>query len=221
MKKNIFIVVLTLIVVSMVSFRFIDQQCPPMASVFADKMNVFYVGVDNPITVAGCGIPPELLDVNISGGGMVTALGNGRFNVKVTSGTQVDISVSERKDSVLYPLGKFSFRVKRIPDPVIYFGSSRIDDSLALSDIIAAPGIRPMLNNFDFDCAFTVVKYTATVIENGKLEDFKCLGPAISDDLKNRFAKMNAGARIEFRNVTVRGPDGSIRKIPGLSFIVK
>ncbi|MFK8007090.1 MAG: GldM family protein [Saprospiraceae bacterium] len=89
----------------------------PTVSVAADKMNLFYIGIDNPITVAMAGIPAEKLKVSCEDG-EIKDLGNGHYNVRVnTVGNKI---IKVEADGIAPK--EIEYRVKRIPDPISKIG---------------------------------------------------------------------------------------------------
>src|SRR6185436_13129954 len=80
------------------------------ASIALDKMNVLYIGVDNPVTVAASGAGADKIGFSITGGGgSYTNQGNGKFNVRVSSVTDecwINVSVDGKL------AGKSQFRVR-------------------------------------------------------------------------------------------------------------
>ena len=87
-------------------------------AVSASKMNVFYIGVDNPVEVSAAGVNSQSIKVNMSGGGgTIKKDPKGGYNVRVSTPTKkgeyayVTVSADGLND-------KKPFRVKRIPDPV-------------------------------------------------------------------------------------------------------
>ena len=83
------------------------------AYVDADKMPVFYIGLNNSLAVNAQNINPEDLILNISDG---TLAGNdGKYNVKVNQVGDVKLTFSKR-DGTEVP-GSFTIKVKRLPDP--------------------------------------------------------------------------------------------------------
>ena len=60
-------------------------------SVSATKMNVFYIGVDNPVAVSAAGVPSNQVQVSMtgSGGGSISRNSDGTFNVKVSTPTKL------------------------------------------------------------------------------------------------------------------------------------
>src|SRR5208283_1999231 len=61
----------------------------PSVTVSADAMNVFYIGVDNPVSISAPGIPMEKLKPSITQGSLTpTGKGGGKYIVKVNPGTK-------------------------------------------------------------------------------------------------------------------------------------
>jgi hypothetical protein len=81
-----------------------------------DKMNVFYIGIDNPITIAVPNIPSDKLLVTINNG--LIKGSNGKYIVRVATLGEATITVATIKDDRKVLLSTQTFRVKRIPDPV-------------------------------------------------------------------------------------------------------
>jgi len=54
------------------------------------KMNVFYIGVDNPVEISAAGVNSTKIKVSMggSGGGTISKNGDGTYNVKVTKPTK-------------------------------------------------------------------------------------------------------------------------------------
>lgn len=115
------------------------------ATVSADKMNVFYIGVDNPISVSVAGVSSNAVKVNCSGPGCNLKGGKGKYVVKVDRPGDVKINVSGGGLSK-----SADFRVKRIPDPVAKLGN-KADGSMGNGEFKAQRGVIPWLEGFDFD----------------------------------------------------------------------
>jgi gliding motility-associated protein GldM len=115
-------------------------------TVSAEKMNVFYIGVDNPVAVSAAGISSNELKVSISGGGgSIKKVGSANYMVNVTQPGDCKINVSGGglRDSK-------PFRVKRIPDPVARL-SKKSGGAMGNGEFKAQGGVGAFLDNFDFD----------------------------------------------------------------------
>jgi gliding motility-associated protein GldM len=65
----------------------------PSAAVFLEKMNVFYIGVDNPISISAAGVAPSDLQPSLSGGQMRSSGKPGSYIVTVSGGTEATLNV--------------------------------------------------------------------------------------------------------------------------------
>lgn len=81
-------------------------------AVAADKMNVFYVGVDNPLSLSAAGVPSTKIKVAATGADL-TKVSNGKYIVKPK---KIGTSMITVSGGGLDP-ATFEYRVKRIPDP--------------------------------------------------------------------------------------------------------
>ncbi len=180
---------------------------PGGAAVMLDKMNVFYIGVDNPITI---GSPTGWDKTNVSmSGGSLSGSGSNR-TVRVSAIGPASITVNADGKS-----SQFSFRVKKIPSPVFKVGSGR--PRVPAVEFKNQSFARAELENFDFDLKFNVV--SATVYFSGAGFPNVATAPLNGGNLSGLSALMQRagpGSIVTFDNVKVSGPDGT-RSIDGRS----
>ncbi len=172
---------------------------PGGAAVMLDKMNVFYIGVDNPVTI---GSPTGWDKTTVSmSGGTISGSGSAR-TVRVSAIGPASINVvADGKPS------QFSFRVKRIPSPSFKIGAGKA--RVPAVDFKNQDFCRADLENFDFDLRFSVI--SATVYFSGT--GFPNLTPSsISGNslagIKALMQRCGPGSSISFINIKVQGPDG-------------
>ncbi len=185
---------------------------PGGAAVMLDKMNVFYIGVDNPVTI---GSPTGWDKTTVSmAGGTISGTGSKR-TVRVTAVGEASITVvADGKPS------KFGFRVKRIPDPIIKVGPSG-GGRLQAVVFRSQQFVRADLENFDFEAKFSVTG--ATVYFNTPGDRNVKSVTLTSGNMAAAKAYMDAlvpGSTVTFDNIKVVGPDGATRTIqnpPGFS----
>ena len=122
------------------------------ATVSADKMNVFYIGVDNPITVSASGVPSNQLKVAIKGGKMI-----GTGAKRVVQVTKPGIASVTLSGGGLERTG-FEFRVKRIPDPIVKLGK-KVGGIMRSGVFRIQNGLNPDLEQFDFEARCTIQSY--------------------------------------------------------------
>ncbi|MFZ4057858.1 MAG: gliding motility protein GldM [Ferruginibacter sp.] len=185
---------------------------PGGAAVMLDKMNVFYIGVPNPITISS-GSGWDKTNVSITGGTMSGS--NGNRIISVTGGTAASITVTADGKS-----NKFDFRVKRIPDPIFKIGPSS-GGSIPSAVFKSQQYCRAELENFDFDARFSVVGGTVYFTGAGftPLQVATLTGNNLG--ALPQLAKCQPGTTVIFDNVKVQGPDGSVRTIQAPGFLLK
>jgi hypothetical protein len=118
-------------------------------------------------------------------------------------------------------MGSFKFRVKRVPDPVAYVGTLKADGQMTKAELMGQSGVFARMENFDFDLKFTVVSFVMSMSINGVFVEKKANGPGITPEMKTMLGGAKPGNKVFFEQVTVKGPDGTLRKIPGVNIKVK
>jgi gliding motility-associated protein GldM len=191
-----------------------------LGSVSADKMNVFYIGVDNPLSIVAAGVAPDDISPSITGGTM-TISSKGRYIVRVSSGTEATVEVNQRSNGIAKKIGSYKFRVKRVPDPVAYVGSIKHDGQMTKAELNGQSGVFAKMENFDFDLHFNVVSFVMLMNVNGVYIEKKANGPAITPEMKTLLSAVKPGGIVVFDQITVQGPDGTIRKISPVIIKVK
>ncbi|MEO5642920.1 MAG: gliding motility protein GldM [Bacteroidia bacterium] len=193
----------------------------PSAAVFLEKMNVFYIGVDNPISISAGGVAPSDLQPSLTGGTLRSSGKPGSYIVTVAGGTEATLNVNAKTSGGNKSMGTFKFRVKRVPDPVAYVGNLKADGMMTKAELQAQSGVFARMDNFDFDLKFQVMSFVMSMSINGVFVEKKSTGPGITPEMKSMLAGAKPGNKVFFEQVTVKGPDGTFRKIPGVNIKVK
>ncbi|MFK7906595.1 MAG: gliding motility protein GldM [Chitinophagales bacterium] len=194
---------------------------PPdhVAVVSADKMNVFYIGVPNPVTASITGIRKDATKVSMTGG---TIKGNGgSYTVTVNKPGDATVNVSGPKATGGTYSGSVKFRVKRIPDPIAMLGN-KAGGTIGSGEMRAQRGVLAILKDFDFDARFNVMGFEMTYAK--PREDLQVItnqGASFGGPAKGMVSKASVGDIYYFDNIRVKGPDGTTRKLPTMSFKVK
>jgi gliding motility-associated protein GldM len=88
---------------------------PNSATISADKMNVVYRGVVNPMTISFAGVPDN--NVNASAPGLSKAGKPGKYNISPGKGNELTINVTGKLNDGSTVSDKKIFRIKGIPAP--------------------------------------------------------------------------------------------------------
>ncbi|MEO7173499.1 gliding motility protein GldM [Flavobacterium sp.] len=150
---------------------------PKSANISADKMNVVYRGLPNPMTISFAGITDD--HVNASAPGLSKAGAVGKYNLNPGSGTEVTVSVSAQLPDKKTVSDKKTFRIKNIPAPLgAIAGSTGVikgaKSRLQVSQVTA------VLPDFLYDLTFDVVQFTfkvqgqPAIVVNGNRVNAQC-----------------------------------------------
>ncbi|MCO6493092.1 MAG: gliding motility protein GldM [Phaeodactylibacter sp.] len=186
-------------------------------TVSAEKMNVFYIGVDNPVAVSAAGISSNDLNVSISGGGgSIRGSGSNYIvNVSTPGECRVNVSGGGMRDSKV-------FRVKRIPDPVARLSKSQ-GGAMGNGEFKAQGGVGAFLDNFDFDATCTIQGYKLVYVAARQDPVEVVNGGARYNDAARRLVnKAKPGDIYYFDDVKARCPGDNVgRPINSMVFKIQ
>lgn len=188
------------------------------------KMNVLYIGVDNPISVSVPGVAPENVTATLSGGTLSpdSKAGKGNYIAKVTGGKEATVNVSAKfgEEGTSRKMGDFKFRVKRVPDPEAFCGG-QTDGLISKAKLVAAGAVIPKMKNFDFDLTFRVTSFEITMNINGDLITSTANGNRFTAEMANKIKRLKGGSRLYIENIKAIGPDGVPRKLKPINFKIQ
>jgi gliding motility-associated protein GldM len=184
----------------------------PFATVTPTKMNVFYIGVDNPVAVSAAGFRQQDLNVSMNNG-TITSSGSG-YIVRVQNQGETNVTVSAKGKQ----LASLPFRIKRIPDPIAKVGGKN-GGTMPSAEMKVQQGLSAILENFDFDARFEVISYNVTYLPRKQdPATVSVTGPYFNAAVKQFQSTMKPGDTVYFEEIRVKGPDGTQRKITGIVF---
>jgi gliding motility-associated protein GldM len=133
---------------------------PNSAVISADKMNVVYRGVPNPMTISIPGIPDNL--VTATGIGLRRGSGSGKYIMTPGAGKEVKISVSGKMPNGQTVTTSQNFRIKGIPSPS---GSIRKQTGYVKmpKTSLEKATVSAILLDFDFDLVLNTSGFTIKV----------------------------------------------------------
>lgn len=191
---------------------------PSGIAVSPDKMNVLYIGVDNPVTItAGAG--SEKVSAQFSGGSIAKVSGN-KYIIKPASGMFGEHTVTvlvEGKSA-----GKVTFRVKQLPNPSAYVGNLK-PGNVPSASFKAMGGVIAKLEDAEFDAPFEVVSYKLGAAGSGA--DFVQIenrGSRWTGDAAGLVGRLKPGSLVAITDIVVKDPGGKARTLPtSLTYILK
>ncbi len=132
---------------------------PKSATISADKMNVVYRGVVNPMTISFAGITADKVTASAPG---LSSAGGGKFNMSPGAGNEVVINVTGTLPNGDKVSDKKTFRIKGIPGPTgTIRGETGVVKGPKSNLEIATIGAK--LEDFDFEVGLNVVGFNLKV----------------------------------------------------------
>lgn len=157
--------------------KYVVVPRPNSATISADKMNVVYRGVVNPMTISFAGIADNM--VTASGAGLSKAGGNGKYNMSPGQGNEVIISVTGKLPDGTSANDKKSYRIKNIPAPQGAIAGTA-GESKGAKGRLAVSQVTAVLPDFDFQVNLKVTQFTfrvsgqPSVVVNGDRVNAQC-----------------------------------------------
>lgn len=190
------------------------------ASIALDKMNVLYIGVDNPVSIAASGGGDDKVQATITGGGgSLTRVGNGKYIARVNSVTD-DARITVNVDGKV--AGASQFRVRTIPEAQAYVGGQPSGANIAAGAFKAQGGVGAGIKNFPFELEYNVVSFTFTCDSDDDIVSIPVQGAAFSGAVRSAMNQhVQAGRMVTIDEIRVKGPDGRTTKAPSLVYYIK
>jgi gliding motility-associated protein GldM len=193
---------------------------PPSLTVAATKMNVFYMGVDNPVSISVPGIAEANLRPSISVGTLTRDEATKSWIVRVPQGQKTIISVDADVLGTTRSMGSAEFRIRRVPSPVAEI-AGQVEGGIDKSTLLAAGAIIPVMRDFEFDLFFEVKSFRMTTIIGGDGISKRANGNRFSDEMIALINSARKGQKFFFENIQAEGPDKIPRSLSPISLEIK
>ncbi|RZS99818.1 gliding motility protein GldM [Aquimarina brevivitae] len=187
---------------------------PNSAVIAADKMNVVYRGVNNPMTISIPGVPA----VNATAPGLRKAGGAGQYvmNVTTVKAREVDIKVSGKLPNGSTVSDSKKFRIKDIPRPV---GTVRGEDgSIKMArNALEISSIGAILPDFDFDIKLKVTGFKFKVEGQPTVS---VNGGRLNSRAKSALRKAKRGSSVQIIDIKAQLTTNSSYKLKKISPVI-
>ncbi|RXR23879.1 type IX secretion system motor protein PorM/GldM [Flavobacterium stagni] len=157
--------------------KYVVVPRPNNANISADKMNVVYRGLPNPMTISIAGISDNNVTATAAG---LKNLGKGKYDLNPGAGTEVVINVTGKMTDGKSVTDKKVFRIKNIPAPLGAIGGTPGVQKGAKSRLQASQ-ISAVLPDFLYDLKFRVTQFVfkvpgqASIVVNGDRLSPQCI----------------------------------------------
>lgn len=180
----------------------------PTTTIAASKMNVFYMGVDNPVSVSA---PMKNFSASAPGlrktskGWIMKPTRKGNVTIRVTGTTDEGKKVA---------LGKEVFRVKRIPDPKSYVSGKGGSTTIRKAQFKSSSTVQAKMEGFDFDLKVRVKSFTfSTTKSGGLIDEVKVKGDKLNAKCKKMINGAKRNQKFYIEKIMVVMPDRTKREL--------
>lgn len=197
----------------------------PSLVVSPDKMNVFYIGPKNPVSISVPGVASENIRATINGSGnRINKVGNGKYEVtlKNNSPREVFISVSaSMPNGTIRSMGKKSFVVKKLPTPKAFIGGVSGKATASVNQIKQYRTIKVSYGRgFLFQgLPLVVTKATIERVRGGMISEAKINSGVLSLEAIRMLAGIRRNDRVFLSDVYAKDISGQIIKADNVVMI--
>ncbi|PJB14946.1 MAG: hypothetical protein CO118_05965 [Flavobacteriales bacterium CG_4_9_14_3_um_filter_32_8] len=180
----------------------------PALAVSADKMNVFYIGVDNPVSIAA---PMPNFTASAPG---LTKSGKGYIMRPKTPGeVKIVVTGVDKTTGKNVPLGSVPFRVKRIPDPKSYCAGKTGSESIQKIAFSSAGTVQAKMDGFDFNITVNVSSFVFSTTISGIVQEIPVHGNKLNEQCKKLIGGSKRNQKFYIEKIKVSMPDGTSRTL--------
>ncbi len=195
---------------------------PPALTVAPLRMNVFYLGVENPVSITAPGLSSNQIKPRISAGKLYRKGRNWIVKIlRPVPGNKVFVSATAEIDGRNVLLGRSEFRVKRVPSPTAEI-AGQSNGTIDKNTLLAAHAIIPNMKDFLFDnYYFKVISYSFSTIINGDWLQQNIKGNVFTPQAEKMIRNAKHKQKFFFENIQAVGPDGSVRTLNPITLEIK
>ena len=187
---------------------------PNSATISADKMNVVYRGVDNPMTISFAGVPDNKVRATapgLSGSG-------GKYMMRPQTGRDVTIKVTGTLDDGSTVGDSKLYRIKDLPKPLGKFNGQIGNAKLPRNNVEIGKIEASFGDDFDFNLPLTVQSFTIKV--PGK-PSVNCNGNRLSSAAKTAIRSARRGDIVQIINIKAKASGTTVRIKPPTPVVIE
>jgi len=211
--KNGFVI---LVAIMTVTTSISAQNCDlPQVAISPLKMNILYIGIDNPMAIAISGVPSENVSATISQG-TLSKVSGGEYNAKPISVGEARINVSAEIDTdgeKRYMESIMVFRVKSIPTPIAKV-AGKVGGVIGKDALLSQRNVIAVLEDFLIDVKFVVTQFDVGISTSEGCITERSNSPAFTERQKTLINRLEAGQRVFIANIKAQGQYGGCGSEP-------
>ena len=191
----------------------------PSATVSADIMNVLYAGYSNPMSVSVPGVSNNQVSLTMTGGTLRQTAPGRYVAVPTNVGGTAEFTVTANQDGRNQVMGKFSYRVRKLPDPTAYIPAGDLQfkgGKISKKDLLSAHGINAAIDDGLLNIPFKVKGFETVFFDNlGNAVPEVSASADFTERQKTMMRGLSRGKRFFITKIRAQGPDGIERTLNG------
>jgi gliding motility-associated protein GldM len=180
------------------------------------KMNVFYMGVDNPVEISVSGVPDHKIRASVTNGFISE---RPPYIVRPRRIGNCILTVSAEIDGAWKELQNKDFRVKKVPDPVAKVAQIKTG-AIAKNLLLAQSGVQADMEAFDFEMEFKVTEFVVTATIKGFARSVPTNGNNFTQEQKDLIQSLGRNDKVYIEGIKAIGPDGIPRELSTITLII-
>jgi gliding motility-associated protein GldM len=199
----------------LVDKKFTTINKPNAATISADKMNVVYRGIPNPMTITFAGIQDKDIKANAAG---LSRVKGSKYSMKPGKGREIDINVSGTLPGGDRVSDKKLFRIEDLPRPMgTIRGETSIDNCVKMNrQGLQKSTIGAEFDNFVFDLNLKVKGFTFSV--PGK-PSVKVNGRKLNSQAISALKSAKAGSIVRISQISAEVEGNSAYRLKTISSV--
>ncbi|MDO4228431.1 MAG: gliding motility protein GldM [Capnocytophaga sp.] len=181
---------------------------PNSAVISADKMNVVYRPLNNPITISMPGVPDNKISASAPG---LSRKSGTSYNLKPGQGREVTISVTGEIDGQKFSSSRV-FRIKDVPRAVTVLAGQSGSVKMPKANLAAMP-VGATIEDFDFELTYNVTSFKVSVPGQATI---LVQGNRMSEQARSAINRARKGDIVQIFDVkaNISGADGYTPRPP-------
>lgn len=193
----------------------------PNVVISPTKMNVLYLGVDNPVEISIPGVSPDKISATISKGSIRQV--GGSYLVQPGAGiTSCEITVyAELEGKRKQQMGSRPFRVKKVPPPLpkVIGVTGKVIEKNVLAASLGM--VAEMPQDFDFDLKYTIRGFKVSASIGGFLQEKESKNQLFTEEQKRIINNLRSGNMVTIIDIKAVGPSGDVIDLNDLVLKIK
>jgi hypothetical protein len=187
------------------------------------KMNVFYIGVDNPVEIAVTGIDDKNVRMALEGDGTIVKDSDLPYHyiVRVNHPGKCVINAEASINGRLITIGKKEFRVKWVSGATIMTTGGLEGGPVPTDKFKTQLGLKAMIKDIDIDAFIIVTSFSMIYISDGKVFKDQASSNVFTLKMKEYLKRAKPNDVFFFEDITVKGPSYQPRQLDTMGFYLQ